>query len=1082
MDIGGGGGSFEATVNVPEDANPGSYEASIEVDSGASKINVPVLINVVAPTLKTEFAGENDDHLYSNSRISGIAKEDSAGEEIPSTGDWRYYYVDVPKQGRFKDPDANISMVTETDWTRVKDIYSHKEKGDVNASEVLGKPDGSYADLKPNDQITISDFKTDVVGYNVSNVKIHIRHRYNGTVPEVDSNNLSIEYRIGGRYGDYTLGVNVSENVTTSTLDVTWDEVKYRRPNWDWTKVSSIVVEAKHKVRGLPGSGELQIDSIWLEVDTKKPARIVDNKAQLTSDIDTFVYQPTTDAASSASAGLYGPNGVSETIASSGETGETNTNSSREVFITGIEAGLNVVAVRSTRMSGDEPSESLRGRAFYLDVNPTPGDINTNKLLSEKEFTVNPGMEAGRINATAVGPAQSETLHDVAIPQDEIPAEWWTSMPFSELLATKSTYHKTIDVKSALSLEISCWNEEGASDVDLGLFLDSNGNGVPELDEFVKYSGVGGSDEHIKVMNPEDGKYILVVLGYKTSDPGFIGLKISIVLAGVEGYELSKMPRQAVEPWGNGSFDLNWKFPGDAEDSAYGGVVNFGLDGTNDSVSIPLNIFLDTRPPEVRNPKPLPNQVTSDSTPPILAEFTDTVTERVKETKRVYVGDLKLGNASEDDWVKKEETVKKSYEGVGIDTSNVWIKLDQENITSYASINKGGTLSYVPKEPLEEGIHRVSLKMMDRAGNMKQSNWSFEIDTTSPTIKLSDRFSEEQNRVFTQKDIFELSGSLSRDTSDLSISVTKEDSTTTEALNISQNEFSHKINTSAEGKYEITLSAADVANNEEGRTVMVYKDTTEPDISINKPSISKDYVTSDEILVKGEVDMTNEYGDMTVFVNGVKTSVYEDGSFQHMVGFSEGENEVQVKAVDEAGNEDETSREVIKDTVKPELNWDYEVKDNSKAIVSGSVSEDATVYINGKPARLTDGEFEKSISLREGSLNEITVNAKDDAGNVVQSSKSVELRGTAGITTAALVGLIAFILAALLAGLLIGFIIIPRFFGGEEEEFAPGEEEMTFEEEREDDIGEEEIFEETPKEDTSDYEVIEEEEIIEEER
>lgn len=1036
-------GTFTATLDVPEDAKPGSYEAAIKLETGGKTTKIPVLINVMSDRMTAEFGGEDEcKYLYSNSHLSGVSGDEK------NSGDWRYYYINVPDDGRYKAADEGIKMVTEVDWTKRVDVYTTSGSGDTSVANIHGEPDDQYAELAPGDKINLGGFDVSSFDSRVHNVKIMVKHKYSGTVPEVDSNNLTLTYSKEGS----SLDINVTENTIVSELDITWDSHKHGAPTWNWALVGGTTIAIEHKVRGLPGDGNLLIDSVWMAVETKNVVDVKDDVSILTSDLDIQVLQPTSDFGTSKGEGVFGK-GVSASASSIGDNGETNTNTTRSVFGTSVVPGLNVIAVRNTRVDGEEsPYEHLSGDVFPLEIKPVPGDVNTNEMLSKSTFKFLPGMEINRFNASAVGPAQSESLSGVPIPQDDFAADWWNSITFVELLATKSTYHKHISVENALSLEISCWDEDGASDVDLGLFRDANGNGVPEVDEFVKYSGVGGSDEHIKIMNPPDGEYILAVLGYTTADPGYIGLKISVVLAGVEGYELGDVPRQPIGAFEEGKFDLMWNFPGDAEDSAYGGVINVGIDDADDIITIPLNVFLDTNSPQIKDTSPEPNDVVSEDKPPILASYTDIIKERTTEKRKIYVGELKLGNASADDWVTKERTVIKEIEGVGVDTSNIWIKLDNENITTYTSIREDGTMSYIPTKSMEDGIHFVSVKAKDRAGNMQVHNWSFEIDTTLPDISLTGDLTRGMDDIlFTNKDVLPISGSLSKDTENLELTVKNNTGTMTKQIDIIDSSFEDEIILHEDGMHELIFTATDRVDNSMEEMITVYKDTVEPDITITSPRITDDIFSKEKITFKGEIDRKEELGDVGVYINNVELNVMADGYFEHTVTLEEGDNEFEIVAVDEAGNTETNTRNLEKDTVSPSIDWDYE-QDGNEITISGSVDEEADVMINGKPIAVSGDSFSSTITLRKNSMNEVIITAEDEAGNVAQSTRSVDLTSKEeGMSGSMMGAIIAAIVIALLAGLLLGFKVLPMFLGKEEEEtvIEEEEEEVPIEEEME---------------------------------
>lgn len=106
--------------------------------------------------------------------------------------------------------------------------------------------------------------------------------------------------------------------------------------------------------------------------------------------------------------------------------------------------------------------------------------------------------------------------------------------------------------------------------------------------------------------------------------------------------------------------------------------------------------MLDVTPPQIANPQPEDQLITSDSAPLIGASYTD---------------------------------------DTGIDTSSVIMTLDQMDITSLATITDT-FIEYTPIAALSEGVHSVSLEVTDTSSNANTATemWSFTVDTLAPLI------------------------------------------------------------------------------------------------------------------------------------------------------------------------------------------------------------------------------------------------------------------------------------------------------------------------------------------------------------
>lgn len=154
--------------------------------------------------------------------------------------------------------------------------------------------------------------------------------------------------------------------------------------------------------------------------------------------------------------------------------------------------------------------------------------------------------------------------------------------------------------------------------------------------------------------------------------------------------------------------------------------------------------------------------------------------------------------------------------------------------------------------------------------------------------------------------------------------------------------------------------------------------TNEEDITIEG---SASPTTTIELKQNGEVVGSTEVGN--------------DGKFSLDAVLTEGENEFTVVSVLDGRETGESAPvTVILDTENPELvitkPVDGEKTNRESVTVEGTIADANLeyVHVNGQPAAVTNGKFSKRILLEEG-LNEITVEAKDRAGNVVTKTIKV---------------------------------------------------------------------------------------------
>jgi len=105
-----------AEVRVPKNTPVGLYEGTINVDDGTKVTVIPVVVNVApanahgSPTATFNFGSTPDANtLYDNARVFGGFDWRWRDE----SGDWRFYFVDVPK----REVKAGTKLIVDTTWS-----------------------------------------------------------------------------------------------------------------------------------------------------------------------------------------------------------------------------------------------------------------------------------------------------------------------------------------------------------------------------------------------------------------------------------------------------------------------------------------------------------------------------------------------------------------------------------------------------------------------------------------------------------------------------------------------------------------------------------------------------------------------------------------------------------------------------------------------------------------------------------------------------------------------------------------------------------------------------------------------------
>jgi parallel beta-helix repeat protein len=106
------------------------------------------------------------------------------------------------------------------------------------------------------------------------------------------------------------------------------------------------------------------------------------------------------------------------------------------------------------------------------------------------------------------------------------------------------------------------------------------------------------------------------------------------------------------------------------------------------------SFYVDTAPPTITNLQPPDSSTTNDNNPTLSADYSDTG---------------------------------------GINVSSVVLEVDGVDVTSSATVTGNG-VNYTPLTELVDGTHTVHLEVEDVWENLARVSWSFEVDTTSPTI------------------------------------------------------------------------------------------------------------------------------------------------------------------------------------------------------------------------------------------------------------------------------------------------------------------------------------------------------------
>lgn len=181
---------------------------------------------------------------------------------------------------------------------------------------------------------------------------------------------------------------------------------------------------------------------------------------------------------------------------------------------------------------------------------------------------------------------------------------------------------------------------------------------------------------------------------------------------------------------------------------------------------------------------------------------------------------------------------------------------------------------------------------------------------------------------------------------------------------------------------------------------LVEKDTIPPQVPV-LASNSVEATFSASLNLKGFAEPKSKVIFLLNAAKSAEIIVSEDGQFEHELALSEGENELSIFGVDDAGNESLKTRSylITRDSEAPILEIEepkdgavIELKKNRTTTIKGKTEANAKVLVNGRMVFAdSDGNFSTNYYLGEGK-NELEFEAIDKATNKTLKKIEVEFR------------------------------------------------------------------------------------------
>jgi large repetitive protein len=200
----------------------------------------------------------------------------------------------------------------------------------------------------------------------------------------------------------------------------------------------------------------------------------------------------------------------------------------------------------------------------------------------------------------------------------------------------------------------------------------------------------------------------------------------------------------------------------------------------------------------------------------------------------------------------------------------------------------------------------------------------------------------------------------------------------------------------AEGANSFELAAVDEVGNRVVQLHRLVRDATPPALAIASPA-------ADALLASRSITVQGTAGDphlSTVTVNGQNGVLTGGGWVVTQLPLQEGANTLTAVATDAAGNTRELTRQVVADTLAPELVITDPaagtVTPDARIVLRGQVSDPHLDRVDaaGTRAAVTAGAWSAEVALAEGA-NSLVVAAFDRAGNRAEATVSVRRDSTA---------------------------------------------------------------------------------------
>jgi len=282
----------------------------------------------------------------------------------------------------------------------------------------------------------------------------------------------------------------------------------------------------------------------------------------------------------------------------------------------------------------------------------------------------------------------------------------------------------------------------------------------------------------------------------------------------------------------------------------------------------------------------------------------------------------------------------------------------------------------------------------DRAGNKTELARTFTVDTTPPELTVT---AAEEGRPIKATAVRLAGKAVDATTSIRALRVN--------GINLPlppTGEFAIPFPLLNEGTNELKVEAVDEAGNTAVKEVRIIRDTVGPEFSEMDPAPGS-YSRQAAVTLSGRVrDLATSV--VSLRINGVTIPLPSEKGDRFSLDVplpKEGENPIEITAIDEAGHQTVYPRfSVVRDTSAPIIDVVQPLPGSSvattPATVAGQISDAApitTLSLNGRPLFLQENRFSAEIPLEAGE-NTLRFSATDAAGNQTEVVRTILLDPT----------------------------------------------------------------------------------------